>query len=106
MPATETLAEGGDADFDKAAQALVVDEQFREIVNELRAEAPKETPKNPETHSIYAGLGETALIKPKIPSQGRNITPQHEYYPHRHHMRASELRALGGLSAGQRRHLR
>lgn len=54
---------------------------------------------------IYGHLGEVALMEPKLPAHGRNVTPTQEYFPHRHSLRVSELRALGGLSTGQRRHL-
>jgi hypothetical protein len=78
---------------------------------ELFAELPEpevsETRKpNPETHKIYAAVGEVALSDPTTIGQGRAITPERPYFTLRHQIRQAEARFIGGLSVRQRRALR
>jgi hypothetical protein len=84
------------------AETQELGEQFDQIVSELAAE----TPKNPETHAIYANLGQAALIEPKTIGQGKAITPELPYFTNRNLIRQSAARFIGGLSVAQRRHTR
>jgi hypothetical protein len=100
MPLAETLDEAGDADFDAAAEELVVEEKFKEITQDFET-------RNLKTHEIYARIGKTAIVEPRTSARSKVIAPGREYSPLvMRNVKAAERRALGGLSIGQRMNVR